>query len=147
MFEKKQHTKNTPDFLSFDFVGHTGTPGMCLGCFLMVFSDSWGRKNLFLPPTQKIFIFWQFYGILGEARGASIFGPKIQTSAYALESRFSTPGMGLNHFLMRFSESRDDFRWNMHFFKIFSTFMVFEGEIGENPWNDPKITPKNDIFP
>ena len=58
-----------------------------------------------------------------------------------LVSSFSTPGMGLNHFLMIFSESRDDFRWNMHFFKIFSTFMVFEGEMWEIAPNDPKITP------
>ena len=55
--------------------------------------------------------------------------------------------MGLNHFLMIFSESRDDFRWNMHFFKIFSTFMVFEGYLGEIPENDPKLHLKNEIFP
>ena len=60
--------------------------------------------------------------------------PKIDISAfYDLISSFSTPGMGLNHVLMIFSESWDDFRWNLLFYKIFSTFMVFEEEIGENP--------------
>ena len=54
---ENNYTTFSPDILGFDFGGHPGTPGMCLGCFLMVFSDSWGRKNLFLPPTQKIFIF------------------------------------------------------------------------------------------
>ena len=69
--------------------------------------------------------------------------PKIDISAfYDFISSFSTLGMGLNHVLMRFSESRDDFRWNMHFLGIFSTFMVFEGEMWEMAQKDPKIRPK-----
>ena len=51
--------------------------------------------------------------------------------------KFFDPGIGLNHVLMIFSESRDDFRWNMPFSKIFSTFMVFEWILLENPQNDP----------
>ena len=50
--------------------------------------------------------------------------------------------MCLNHVLMIFSESRDDFRWNMHFFEIFSTFMVFVWILRENPQNDPFFAPK-----
>ena len=57
------------------------------------------------------------------------------------------PGMSLNHVLMIFSESWDDFRWNMLFYKIFSTFMVPEGYLGENTENDSKITPKKWDFP
>ena len=45
--------------------------------------------------------------------------------------------MCLNHVLMIFSESRDDFRWNMLFSKNFSTFMVFVWILRENPQNDP----------
>ena len=91
--------------MPFDFGGHPGTPGMCLGCFLMVFSDSWGRKNLFLPPTQKIFIFVLMYGPLTAAYILPE-NPKIDISAfYDLISSFSPPGMGLNHVLMIFSES------------------------------------------
>ena len=56
-------------------------------------------------------------------------------------SSFSTPGMGLNHVLIIYSESRDDFRSDMHFYKIFCTFMVPEGSLGENPPKDPKIRP------
>ena len=64
--------------------------------------------------------------------------PKINISAfYDLISSFSTLGMGLNHVLMIFSESRDDFRWNMLFSKNFSTFMVFVWILRENPQNDP----------
>ena len=74
--------------------------------------------------------------------------PKIYISAfYDLISSFSTPGMGLNHVLMIFSESWDDFRWNLLFYKNFSTFMVFEGNLGETPENDPKLQLKNEIFP
>ena len=46
--------------------------------------------------------------------------------------------MGLNHFLMIFSESRDDFRYDMHFYEIFWRFMVPEGSPWENPPKDPK---------
>ena len=55
--------------------------------------------------------------------------------------------MGLNHVLMIFSESRDDFRWNMHFYEIFYTFMVSEGSLGENPPKDPKKATKKRDFP
>ena len=93
------------DILGFDFGVHLGTPGMCLGCFLMVFSDSWARKNLFLPPTQKIFIFAPCEGPLRGALGAWRIWAENSISAHDFISRFSTTRMGLNHVLMIFSDS------------------------------------------
>ena len=113
----------------------------------MIFSDSWGRKNLFLPPTQKIFIFVLMYGPLTAAYILPK-NPKIDISAfYDLISSFSTPGMGLNHFLMRGIDSGDDFRYPMHFYEIFWRFMVSEGSPRENRPKDPKKAPKKRDFP
>ena len=111
----------------------------------MFFDDFFGLLGSFKPnftPDPKNFLFLSF---VRAQRGEAKIGlerPKIALRpAYALASSFSTPGMSLNHFLMRFSDSWDDFRWNMHFFEIFCTFMVFEGEMWEMaPWG-PKITP------
>ena len=81
------------------------------------------------------------FGALGSIMSRVMYkekNPKIALwTEYELVSRFSTPGMGLNHVLMIFSESRDDFRWNMLFSKNFSTFMVFVWILRENPQNDP----------
>ena len=55
--------------LRFDFEGHPGTPGMCLNHFLMIFSDSWRRKKVVLPPAQIIFIFGPCGGPLRGPKG------------------------------------------------------------------------------
>ena len=60
---------------------------------------------------------------------------------------FSTPGMGLNHVLIIFSESRDDFGWNMPFYEIFGRFMVSEGSTREILQMTPKMTLKNEKIP
>ena len=112
---------------------------------IFFFSDSWGRKKPILPPIQKIFHFWAFYGILGEARGTTILRVKSENRLTLLYQVFR-PRDGFKNFLMIFSESWDDFRWSLPFSKIFSTFMVFEGYLGETPENDPKLTIKNEIF-
>ena len=113
--------------------------------FKSFFDDFFGllasKKGSFTPDPKNFLFLALWEGPQEEAK-IDHRRPKIALwSVYELVSSFSTPGMGLNHFLMRFSESRDDFRWNMHFFEIFSTFMVFEGEMWEMAPKDPKITP------
>ena len=61
--------------------------------------------------------------------------------------KFFDLGDGFKPFLMIFSESRDDFRYDMHFYEIFWRFMVSEGSPRENPPNDPKNYPQKWDFP
>ena len=93
----------------------------------MFFDDFFGllgsKKPIFTPDPKNFY----FCPYVWSLKAAYILpkNPKIYISAfYDFISSFSTPGMGLNHVLMIFSESWDDFRWNLLFYKIFSTFMV-----------------------
>ena len=116
--------------------------------FLDDFFGLLGSKKGENFPDPKNFLFWPFGRDHRRQVKIGLWRPKMALwPVYALATSFSTPWMGLNRFFMRFSESRDDFRWNMHFYGIFWRFMVSEGSPRENPPKDPKNDPQNGIFP
>ena len=131
----------------FYFGGHPGTPGVCLKCFQMIFSDFWDRKKVKIFPIQKIFILalWK--------------GPQRASQNWPLEAKngplvgicacrtIFDPGNGFKPIFYAFSESRDDFRYDMHFYGIFWRFMVSEGSPRENRPKDPKKALKKRDFP
>ena len=130
---KKQHTKYCLFFIHLNTLGPLWDPGDVFRMFFDGFFGLLGSKKPIFTPVPKNFYFctyvWSFNGGL-----YFVWKSKLGLMTdNDLVSSFSTPGMGLNHVLMCFSESRDDFRWNMYFFKIFSTFIVFDGNLRETP--------------
>ena len=71
----------------------------------MIFSDSWDRKKVVLPPTQKIFIFGPCGGPLRGPKGPEGKSQNPHMAEYDFISSVSTSGMGLNHVPMIFSDS------------------------------------------